>query len=91
MRTLMLASLCLVASAICPASAEDFTGFYAGANAGYAFETRDGSERGPGATGLGRPDSSEAGFNALPPSAQDAARALQARNRASGAGSGFPR
>lgn len=91
MRTLLLASLCLVASVIPSAAAEDFTGFYAGVNAGYAFERRDGSEGRPGTTELGSLGSSESGLDALPPSAQDASRALQARNRSLGGGTGFPR
>lgn len=89
MRILLLASVCLIAPAIPPASAENFTGFYAGVNAGYAFDKGDGYERRPGTTGL--PNTGASDSNALPPSAQGASRALQARNRSLGGATGFPR
>lgn len=58
-----------------PAAAEDFTGFYAGVNAGYAGETGRRDAHRPGAiTGTG----SAAGDGTLPPSVRDAARAIRA-------------
>ena len=91
MRTTLLALIglaCLAAPV--PASAEDFTGFYAGVNAGYGFETggRDGRGAMPGAS-VDAPGGADSG---LPPSARDASRALQSRNRAAtGIGSALPR
>jgi hypothetical protein len=91
MRILLLAAMYLIASAIRPASAEDFTGFYAGVNAGYAFGRGEGDERRPGMTDLPDTSVADSGPNTLPPSAQGASRALQARNRSSGGGAGLPR
>lgn len=58
--------------AIGTARAEDFTGFYAGVNAGYAFEKekRDAVLD----TGIARPG--EASTSSLPPSALSAAKAM---------------
>ncbi|GJD56703.1 hypothetical protein [Methylobacterium dankookense] len=76
--TASLLSLALLAAV--PARAEDFTGFYAGLNAGYAFGRGGESRRaapGPGsATAAGRtgPD--------LPPSAAEAARQMRGSGRA---------
>ncbi|KQP40604.1 hypothetical protein ASF49_20550 [Methylobacterium sp. Leaf104] len=87
MRTALLALIGLAGLAMqLPASAEDFTGFYAGVNAGYGFETGGRDKRGfvPGLPG---DESGTAAETGLPPSARDASRALQSRNRASqGAG-----
>ena len=62
------------------ARAEDFTGFYAGVNAGYAFgRNRDrtiGSVVAPGNDVAGNERS-------LPPSAESASQAMQARSRTS--------
>ncbi|MGU3359141.1 hypothetical protein ACLBWX_02285 [Methylobacterium sp. M6A4_1b] len=86
MRTALLALIGLAGLASnVPAAAEDFTGFYAGVNAGYGFDTGGRDKRGfvPGVPG----DESAAAETGLPPSARDASRALQTRNRASqGAG-----
>ncbi|MGV7032236.1 hypothetical protein [Methylobacterium symbioticum] len=73
--TASLLSLALLAAG--PARAEDFTGFYAGLNAGYGFG-RDGEARtaapGPaGAAGRTGPD--------LPPSAAEAARQMRGAGR----------
>lgn len=60
-----------------PAGAEDFSGFYAGVSAGYAFG-RDGGHGPafvPGAPGAGAPG------NDLPPSAAGAARQMQGAPR----------
>ena len=85
MRTALFALIGLAGLAT-SASAEDFTGFYAGVNAGYAFETGGQDKRGFG-PGAARYESRTAAGRALPPSAEGASRALQARNRASqGAG-----
>ena len=80
MRTAVLALIGLAGLATAT-SAEDFSGFYAGVNAGYAFETggRDRRGIGPGPAG----DGAATADTGLPPSARDASRALQARNRAS--------
>ncbi|MEH3116879.1 MAG: hypothetical protein PGN25_04530 [Methylorubrum populi] len=60
----MASAVGLLLSMAIPAAAEDFTGFYAGVNAGWAFERgRDApSETGPGLTGSARPE------EGLPPS-----------------------
>ncbi|KQO67435.1 hypothetical protein ASG63_15890 [Methylobacterium sp. Leaf94] len=90
MRTTLLALIGLAGlAAPAPAAAEDFTGFYAGVNAGYGFETggRDGRGFVPGAPGDAPGSAADTG---LPPSARDASRALQSRNRAS-PGSALPR
>ena len=68
-----------------PASAEDFSGFYAGVNAGYAFQNGDRAKREFGADTLRGADSAPGG-SSLPPSAQEASRALQSRNRSQGLG-----
>ncbi|MCJ2037198.1 hypothetical protein [Methylobacterium sp. J-068] len=81
MRIGLLSCACLVWLAA-PVSAEDFSGFYAGVNAGYALQTADGHKRGFGTGGLGGADASAAD-GSLPPSARDASRALQSRNRSS--------
>jgi hypothetical protein len=92
MRTALLALIGLAGlAANAPASAEDFTGFYAGVNAGYGFETGGRDRPGfvaPSAPGDGPATAAEAG---LPPSARDASRALQSRNRASPGGGALPR
>ncbi|SFL65477.1 hypothetical protein [Methylobacterium pseudosasicola] len=81
----LLMPIILFALASAPVRAEDFSGFYAGVNAGYALgNVRDrsvgipGTEpgAGPGRTGTG-PD--------LPPSARDAAAGLQRSSRGSSA------
>ena len=79
MRVALLVCACLV-WLIPPASAEDFSGFYAGVNAGYAFQKGDRDKHGFGSDASGHSDAPTAA-NALPPSAQDASRALQTRNR----------
>ena len=88
MRTALLALLGL-AGVTAPALAEDFTGFYAGVNAGYGFETgdRDGRNLGPSPSA----GSGSAADTGLPPSARDASRALQSRNRASQGTGPLPR
>ena len=76
MRLVPSAVLCLALLAAAPARAEDFTGFYAGINAGYALG-RDGKARGtegPAAAPLGA--SAKAGPD-LPPSASQAARQMR--------------
>lgn len=73
-----------------PALAEDFTGFYAGVNAGYAFETGGQDKRGFG-LGAAGDEAGTAPGRALPPSAEGASRALQARNRASQGAGTLPR
>lgn len=83
-----LAPACLVLLPLAaPARAEDFTGFYAGVNAGYAFG-RDGS-RGlslaPGAPGAAAPG------NDLPPSAAGAARQMRSAPRAASDAPRLPR
>jgi hypothetical protein len=92
MRTTLLALMGLAGlAAPVPAAAEDFTGFYAGVNAGYGFETggRDGRGVVPGASVEVPGAGADAG---LPPSARDASRALQSRNRAAtGIGSALRR
>jgi len=92
MRTTLLALIGLAGLATpVPALAEDFTGFYAGVNAGYGFETggRDGRGVVPGASVEAPGAAADSG---LPPSARDASRALQSRNRAAvGTGTALPR
>ena len=92
MRISLIALACLAGSAaLAPASAEDFTGAYAGVNAGYAFGAGDGHKRGFGTDALGGSGASAADAQALPPSAQDASRALQDRNRSQTGASALPR
>ncbi|MBY0260041.1 hypothetical protein [Methylobacterium sp.] len=72
-----------------PASAEDFTGFYAGVNAGYAFQPGERRQRGIGTAALKTNDTPT--DTGLPPSAQQASRALQSRSQALGSGTALPR
>ncbi|GBU17891.1 MULTISPECIES: hypothetical protein [Methylobacterium] len=65
----------LIALAAFSVRAEDFTGFYAGVNAGYALDAGDRSRPRP-VFPADTPDSEEA---KLPPSAASAARALESR------------
>ncbi|MEN3213137.1 hypothetical protein PUR23_24375 [Methylorubrum populi] len=58
-RTVSALGLLLLCAA--PAAAEDFTGFYAGVNAGWAFE-RGGPRDAPGLPGSAKPE------DGLPPS-----------------------
>lgn len=74
MRIVPLSLIWLAALAV-PAWPEDFTGAYAGVNAGYAFSGRDRTDAGPG---LLAPDGARA--PEMPPSAQQASEALRARN-----------
>ncbi|MGU3537454.1 hypothetical protein [Methylobacterium sp. A54F] len=80
-RAILLASLfTLPAATMLPdpaAAAEDFTGFYAGVNAGYA--TGGGRDRGALVPAPGSAPSP--GAADLPPSARDAAQALRSRDR----------
>ncbi len=68
------------------ARAEDFTGFYAGVNAGYAVD-RDG-DRNPASSFPSPAVAAPQDHNGLPPSAEDAARLMQ-RN-APGRGAAAP-
>ncbi|MCJ2045119.1 hypothetical protein MKK58_11350 [Methylobacterium sp. J-078] len=72
-----------------PASAEDFSGFYAGVNAGYAFQAGHRERHGIGTDALktGAPPND----TGLPPSAQEASRALQSRSQAPGSGAALTR
>ncbi|WP_019905343.1 hypothetical protein [Methylobacterium sp. 77] len=73
-------SLCLPLAFASMAKAEDFTGFYAGVNAGYAFG-RDKSTRTPDLSSLS--SKTEADDRALPPSALQASETMKgARPRA---------
>ncbi|WP_246682775.1 hypothetical protein [Methylobacterium sp. WL9] len=67
-----LALLIALALGVSPACAEDFTGFYAGVNAGYAFDR----ERHVQAASSAFPGAPSAGGNAegLPPSALSASQ-----------------
>ncbi|WP_244480574.1 hypothetical protein [Methylobacterium sp. Leaf399] len=62
------------------ASAEDFTGFYAGVNAGYAFgkDTSEATSPAPVVT----PGAPPSNATALPPSAANAARTMKAAPKA---------
>ncbi|WP_204262659.1 hypothetical protein [Methylobacterium sp. BTF04] len=62
------------------AVAEDFSGFYAGLNAGYARQAGEREDRGPGPL-TGQADIA-APESRLPPSARSASETIQARNRA---------
>ena len=80
MRTVLMPAILLILGHTA-ARAEDFSGFYAGVNAGYAWgKGRDRSFAAP-VTGPG----AESGRNGrgldLPPSARDAAAALQRSSR----------
>ncbi|CAO4149691.1 hypothetical protein GPNCGGLF_LOCUS3210 [Methylorubrum aminovorans] len=59
-RTVSALGLLLLSAA--PAAAEDFTGFYAGVNAGWAFERGERDPATPGLPGATRPE------EGLPPS-----------------------
>ncbi|KQP03920.1 hypothetical protein [Methylobacterium sp. Leaf93] len=75
MRTVfMTMSLCLPMAFAGPAQAEDFTGFYAGVNAGYAFG-RDKSARTPDMPFLS--STRGADDRALPPSALQASEVMR--------------
>lgn len=64
-----------------PARAEDFTGFYAGINAGYALgREREARAAAPGSTGSAGMGSVKTGAD-LPPSAAQAARQMRAPGR----------
>lgn len=74
MRPVRLSILLLVLAG--SAHAEDFTGFYAGINAGYAWgHERDRAVSSPAAGPVFAPD--RGGASDLPPSARDAAAALR--------------
>lgn len=61
------------------ATAEDFSGFYAGLNAGYARSTDERDRHSPGTiTGLTETPASGSG---LPPSARSASETLRSRGR----------
>lgn len=64
-----------------PAQAEDFTGFYAGVNAGYGW-SRDKEMGAAPAVSPGAPSSESRGATVLPPSASAAAAAVQRPGRA---------
>ena len=90
MRTTLLALIGLAGlAAHAPAAAEDFTGFYAGVNAGYGFETGGRDRRGVGPVAPG--DEPGAADGGLPPCARDASRALRSRNRATPGAGTLPR
>jgi hypothetical protein len=81
---LLMSGLTLAA----PARAEDFTGFYAGVNAGYGFQ-RDQKHREPSSAPTpGTTTSADA--NALPPSAAGALRAIEAGRAGSRPGNPLP-
>ena len=68
-----------------PARAEDFTGFYAGVNAGYAFGRGGGTRAAPPPRGgVGTAASEKGADGALPPSAAEAARRLPSARTAPG-------
>lgn len=71
---LTLASCCLLIAATLPAAAADFTGFYAGVEAGYAVG-HDGEAR--SATPLPSLGTAADTDPGLPPSAASAARAME--------------
>ena len=64
-----------------PARAEDFTGFYAGVNAGYGWGREKDAGAAP-AVSPGAPTSESRAVTALPPSASAAAAAVQRPDRA---------
>lgn len=67
-----------------PASAEDFTGFYAGVNAGQAVDRDHGANGRPLANPRATPGATD--DKALPPSAVNASRAMRDRQNASATG-----
>jgi hypothetical protein len=69
----MIAGLVLAAASV-PARATDFTGFYAGVNAGYGWEREKSATKNHAGPGIAVPDARAA--DALPPSASAAAAAL---------------
>ncbi|MCJ2080789.1 hypothetical protein [Methylobacterium sp. J-090] len=69
-------SLLWLATFVVPAFPEDFTGAYAGVNAGYAFSGKDRPK-----AGLGLPALDDARTSEMPPSARQASEVLRARNR----------
>ncbi|KQP09889.1 MAG: hypothetical protein Q7T93_15765 [Methylobacterium sp.] len=72
-----LASLSLIwlATFVGPAFPEDFTGVYAGVNAGYGFSGKDQSK-----AGFGLPAPDDPRTSDMPPSARQASEVLRARN-----------
>ena len=70
----------LLPLAALPARAEDFTGFYAGVNAGYASGRETNTGTAPVAT-PGAPPSGNHTATALPPSASAAAAGVQRQGR----------
>ena len=64
-----------------PARAEDFTGFYAGVNAGYGWNREKDTGAAP-AVSPGAPSSESRAATSLPPSATAAAAAVQRPGRA---------
>jgi hypothetical protein len=68
-------SLIWLATFVVPAFPEDFTGVYAGVNAGYAVSDRDRAR-----AGLGLPAPDDARSAEMPPSARQASEVLRARN-----------
>ncbi len=80
MRTVLMPAILLVLGNAAT-RAEDFSGFYAGVNAGYAWgKGRDRSFVAP-ATGPGAESGRNESGPDLPPSARDAAAALQRSSR----------
>lgn len=73
----LLLGLAFVAA---PARAEDFTGFYAGVNAGYGWSREESRGTGHAVPPEALPAKGEAA-TALPPSASAAASALRRANR----------
>jgi hypothetical protein len=69
----LLVGLALAAASV-PARATDFTGFYAGVNAGYGWEREKSDTKARVLPGTSLPDARTT--NALPPSASAAAAAL---------------
>ncbi|KQP73533.1 hypothetical protein ASF60_08715 [Methylobacterium sp. Leaf113] len=90
MRIAVMSTVTLVAMITAgSAAAEDFTGFYAGVNAGYAFGAGERDARGARPDAASEVAGATAG-NGMPPSAMEASRALQARNRTPQPGSANP-